>query len=143
MFCIRNAPDPSITAGDAHSAALRGHGTVIAWGNNVVGQTNVPPNLIHVIRIVAGSDHTLALTSDEGIVAWGYNGYHQIEVPPRLSNVVAIAAGDSYSMALRADGSLVLWGAPGPVTNLPPDLRECRPSGRPIAAPTRYWATAR
>ncbi len=50
----------AIAAGELHSVALRNDGTVIAWGDNSYGQTNVPPALSSVKMIAAGGDHTLA-----------------------------------------------------------------------------------
>src|SRR5262249_41224462 len=46
-----------------HSLALRSDGTVVAWGDNTFGQTNVPPGLRSLAAIAAGRTHSLALTS--------------------------------------------------------------------------------
>jgi len=84
--------------------------TVIAWGDNRAGQTNVPMGLVDVQAIGTGGAHTLALMADGGVTAWGANGYGQTDLPPGLSNAVAVAAGDSHSMALKSDGTIVCWG---------------------------------
>jgi alpha-tubulin suppressor-like RCC1 family protein len=42
--------------------ALKGDGTVVAWGRNDLGQTNVPAGLNTVVAIAAGHAHSLALT---------------------------------------------------------------------------------
>jgi alpha-tubulin suppressor-like RCC1 family protein len=101
----------AISAGEGHSLALRVDGTVVAWGNNLEGETNVPPGLSNVVAIATGPRYNLALRQDGTVVAWGSAG--KPEVPAGLSNVVAIAAGGGHSLALRADGTVVAWGADG------------------------------
>lgn len=56
-------------------------GTVVAWGDNIDGQTTVPSGLSNVVAIAAGGEHSLALTADGRVVAWGYNSYGQTTVP--------------------------------------------------------------
>ncbi len=60
----------AVAAGWNHSVALRSNGTLVAWGYNTWGQTNVP-GLSNVTAIAAGAYHTLALKSDGTVVAWG------------------------------------------------------------------------
>jgi alpha-tubulin suppressor-like RCC1 family protein len=103
--------------------------TVVAWGDNTYGQTNVPAGLTNVIAIAQGGMHGLALNGDSTVTAWGYNytwttphTYEgQATTPVGLSNVVAIAAGYDSSVALKNDGSIVFWGDTGE-TNLPSGL---------------------
>ena len=52
----------AIAAGGTFSLALKSNGTVVAWGVNTSGQTNVPPSLTNVIAIAGGEAHSLALT---------------------------------------------------------------------------------
>ena len=84
--------------------------TVVAWGDNFYGQTNMPAGLSNVVAVAGGNLHSLALRSDGKVVAWGYNQYGQTNVPPALDNVVAVAGGTSHSLALRNDGTVVAWG---------------------------------
>jgi len=49
----------AIAAGWAHSAALKNDGSVVCWGDNSSGQTNVPGLLNTVKMIAAGGNHTL------------------------------------------------------------------------------------
>ncbi len=86
-------------------------GTVVVWGNNWGGQTNVPPGLSGVVAIAAGDGHSLALKADGMVVAWGYNAYGQSTVPiAAQSGVVSIATGWSHNLALKNDGTVVAWG---------------------------------
>jgi hypothetical protein len=110
-----------IAAGQVHSLALRADGKVLAWGDNLYGQTSVPAGLSDVVAVAAGGRHSLALKSDGTVTAWGYNVYNQTNVPASATNVVAIAAGDLHSVALKADGTLVSWGnlaSPPPAFNV-------------------------
>lgn len=90
-----------------------GAGRVVAWGDNVHGQSNPPGSLKEVAAIAAGYYHTVALKTDGTVVAWGDNSSGQTAVPAGLSEVTAIAAGRSHTVALQSDGTVVAWGADG------------------------------
>jgi hypothetical protein len=99
--------------------------SLIAWGDNTFGQTNVPAGLNNVIGIACGEYHNLALTEDGEVAAWGGNFYGETNVPVDLTNVVAIAGGGTHSLALKGDGRVVAWGSnQGGQTNVPPELSE-------------------
>ncbi len=65
----------AVAAGDSHGLALRGNGTVAAWGNNRCGQTDVPDGLTNVVGIAAGNAHSLALKADGTVVGWGSRSF--------------------------------------------------------------------
>jgi hypothetical protein len=100
----------AIAVGFGHALALKSDGTVMAWGNNWHGGTDVPAGLSGVVALSA-SYHDLALKSDGTVVAWGANWEGQAEVPVGLAKVVAVAAGVDHSLALKSDGTVVAWGA--------------------------------
>jgi alpha-tubulin suppressor-like RCC1 family protein len=113
----------AVSEGSSWSMALKADGTVTAWGNNIYGQTNVPPGLTNVLAIAAGYFHGLALRSDHTVVAWGLNSFGQTTVPPGLTNVVAISGGEYHSLALLANGTVRAWGQNTyGQTNVPPGL---------------------
>ena len=89
-----------LQAGSYHSLALKYDGTVVAWGDDSAGQTNVPAGLSNVVAIAAGGFHSLALKTDGSVVAWGDDSASSPSCRSGLSNVVAIAAGYLHSMAL-------------------------------------------
>ena len=84
--------------------------SVLAWGQNVYGKTNVPAGLTQVVALAAGFDHSLALRLDGSVVGWGRNSEGQITVPASMTNVIGIAAGGYHSVALKADGTVGAWG---------------------------------
>src|SRR6266404_3397491 len=88
------------------SGFCQGATSVVAWGDNSVLQTQVPPGISSAVRVAAGSLHSLALNRDGTVVGWGYDFFGQATPPPGLTNVIAVAAGASHSLALKTDGSL-------------------------------------
>ncbi len=123
----------SAIAGSYHNLALRGDGTVVAWGENGAGQLGdggrkhrrtpvAVRELTDITAVPAGEGHSLALTSSGGVFAWGSNEWGQLgdgsrenrhtpaPVPGLASGFAAIAAGEKYSLALHADGAVVAWG---------------------------------
>ena len=53
------------------SCQIRGQG--FAWGDDPIGQTNIPGDLARAVEISAGCDHNLALLADGTLLAWGGN----------------------------------------------------------------------
>ncbi len=100
----------AISAGAYHTVALKGDGTVVAWGDNSLGQSGVPSELKNVIAVSAGAYHTVALKDDGTIVAWGDNSMGQLNIPAGLRNLKAVAAGFDHTVALKNDGTVVAWG---------------------------------
>ncbi len=100
----------SAAGGWAHVTALKGDGTVVAWGDNSARQLNVPAGLNSVVAIAVGGEHNVALRADGTVVLWGDNTFGQLNVPAGLSNVVAIAASEMHTVALKSDGTVAAWG---------------------------------
>src|SRR5262252_10154259 len=78
--------------------------TVIAWGSDEIGQTDVPVGITNASAISAGYYHNLVLTSDGRVIAWGLNYDGQTNVPTGLEHVRMVSAGDFQSLALTTDG---------------------------------------
>jgi hypothetical protein len=107
----------------SHSVALRSDGSVVAWGSNSHGQTNVPPPApgLTYVEVSAGSNHMAARLSDGSVVAWGDNSYGQCDVPlpPAGLIYIGIDAGGGVTTGQLSDGSLTSWGNPIGANDLP------------------------
>ena len=112
------------SVGWSHALALRGDGTVVAWGDNRFGQTNVPTDLTNIVSVAAGAYHNLALNSDGNVVAWGNNSFGQTNIPAGLTDIVAVDAGTNDCLAVDRKGHVFAWGADsqGRAISIPPDL---------------------
>jgi len=138
------APVPGLTnvvaidAGGFHSLALKGDGTVWAWGHNAEGalgtatnnDTELPnptptqvPGLTGISAIAAGDYHSMALKSDGTLWTFGWNLYGQLGDPLTsgdpganptpvqvLTGIDMIAAGGSHSLAVTTTDELKTFG---------------------------------
>lgn len=81
----------AVSAGDAHTLAIKTDGSLWAWGDNFAGQLgdgSTAPQILP-IRIVTGNPGNFD------------------------NNWIAVAAGSLYSLGLQADGTLWIWGDNG------------------------------
>jgi hypothetical protein len=85
-------------------------GEIVAWGDNLHGECNVPEPNTGFTAVSADGLHSLGLKADGSIVAWGKNDYGQSNVPEPNTGFRSIAAGVYHSLGLKADGSIVAWG---------------------------------
>src|ERR1700722_5250873 len=84
--------------------------SVVAWGYDNSGETNVPADLSNVVAIAGGQFFSLAVQGDGTVIAWGDNSFGQTDVPVGLSNVVAVAGGNYFALALQSNGMVWGWG---------------------------------
>ncbi len=81
-----------VSAAEKHVIALRGDGSVVAWGNNTAGQLG---------------DGTLTLRTAPVVVS-GEGGNSA-----QLTGVRSVDAGEAYGVAIMANGTVLDWGADG------------------------------
>jgi hypothetical protein len=111
----------AVSAGCAHSLALKAEGTVVAWGSSLQGVVYVPAGLSNVVAIRASCTYSLALKADGGVVGWGGPLSPARSEPANLTNVIAIAAAGYFGLAIKADGRVTAWDENGYEQTLPPD----------------------
>lgn len=100
----------AVAEGSGFGLALNADGTVVSFGGDTYGQTNVPAGLSNVVAIAAGYFTSYALKRDGTVIAWGYNTNGEANVPVSATNIVAIAAGAHHALALTSEGTVVAWG---------------------------------
>jgi len=98
----------TICAGYNHTVSLKADGTLVAVGENSLGQCNVS-NCKNIVAVSAGGGHTVGLKSDGTAVAGGWNDDGQCGVS-QWKNIVAVSAGDVHTVGLKADGTVVAVG---------------------------------
>lgn len=118
----------AISAGGTHSLALRGDGTVWAWGGNDNGAVGdgttddrfVPvqvSGLEDIVAIAAGTNFSFAVASDGTIYGWGGlpgDGASTSTLTPvvvsGLSDGQTISAGKYHVLTVSGDKTLYSWG---------------------------------
>jgi alpha-tubulin suppressor-like RCC1 family protein len=129
---LASAVTPMVSAGYAHTVALKADGTVETWGDNTYGQLGagasttgrlIPVKLFTgAVAVAAGNSHSTAIKADHTVWTWGDNSYGQLgdgtttsRSSPKqvkgLTDVIAVAAGVEHTVALKSDGTVWVWGS--------------------------------
>lgn len=101
-----------VAAGNNHSCAVRGDGTVSCWGDDLNGQIGAPwnghsvpptiPGITRAVQIVVGEQFTCVRLAQGTITCWGANDKRQRgDAPPH-------GVGDSQSTTAGVIGALEL-----------------------------------
>ena len=101
--------EATISTASYHTVSLRSDGTVVATGNNSIGQCDVG-DWKDIVAVSVGLSHTVGLRSDGTVIAIGNNEDGQCNVS-NWKDIIAISAGESFTMGLRADGTVVATGS--------------------------------
>ncbi|MYD90850.1 MAG: hypothetical protein F4Y08_11020 [Caldilineaceae bacterium SB0662_bin_9] len=101
-------PDTFVTvsAGIAHTCAVRADGSVICWGHDHFGQASPPAGTFKTVS--SGAKHSCGVRTDRSISCWGANTFGQATPPKGM--FVAVAAGTAHTCALETNGVIVCWG---------------------------------
>ena len=91
------------------SLTMKRRGSVVAWGGNTYGATDVPAGLTTAIAIAGGAFRSVALLSDGTVTEWGDSGTPF--APLGLTDVESISAGFLHVLAVKKDGTVAAWGS--------------------------------
>ncbi len=83
---------------------------VVAWGDNMYTQCEVPSGLRNVVALAGGSRHSMVLHSNGTVSAWGENSVGQTNIPNGLTNVLGIDAGTFHNIVVHSNGTVTAWG---------------------------------
>jgi alpha-tubulin suppressor-like RCC1 family protein len=100
----------SVSAGNAHSCALKDDGTPVCWGRNSESQTTIPAGTGALSRIGAGGYHTCGVKTDGTVACWGDDVVGQTDVPPGTGAVTQLSVGFTHTCVIRTDGTPACWG---------------------------------
>lgn len=118
----------SVAAGYDHIMALNDEGKVICWGNNRLGQTQVPAEAArakNIVQIEAGYQMSYALTESGSVITWGNENLNDVNVTRKKGNgkIAKIAVANTTLIALKKDGTVVHMGnQKSDVSRVPEDL---------------------
>ena len=100
-----------VSLGGVHGCALMDDASVICWGGNSNGESDVPVDLPSAVAVSAGDANSCAVLTDGEVRCWGSNVYGQSRVPSNLGSAVAVSAGGRHTCALLDDATVRCWGA--------------------------------
>jgi alpha-tubulin suppressor-like RCC1 family protein len=103
---------------DIFALAVTASGSIVGWGDDSYGETDVPAGLLNPTQIAVGFDYSFALVNGT-VYAWGDDSAGQCDVP-HMTNAVQVLSGQ-YPMALKSDGTVVEWAGgivPANVSNV-------------------------
>ena len=105
-----DAPEGSytaISAGDAHTCAIRTSGEIECWGWNTDGRADAPEG--SYIAVSAGYSHTCAIRESGEITCWGeYWPAGQTDAPE--GSYIAVSTTLGRNCAIRESGEITCWG---------------------------------
>jgi alpha-tubulin suppressor-like RCC1 family protein len=126
-----------VSAGDAHTAAIKTDGTLWTWGFGSEGKLGTNDTTIRSTpvttfaggtdwkQVSAGDGHTAAIKTDGTLWTWGNGGNGRLGnavITNRFTPVTTFAggtdwkqvsAGFSHTVAIKTDGTLWTWGSGG------------------------------
>ena len=100
--------NPTVATGWAHTVGVKSDGSVIAVGDNDLGQCDVS-DWMDITQVAAGYYHTVGLKSDGTVIAVGWNDDGQCDVGDWM-DITQVAAGYYHTVGLKSDGTVAASG---------------------------------
>ena len=111
-YCItanfRPEYNPIVATGWAHTVGVKSDGSVVAVGDNDLGQCDVS-DWMDINQVAAGYYHTVGLRSDGTVIAVGWNDDGQCDVSDWM-DINQVAAGYYHTVGLKSDGTVIALG---------------------------------
>lgn len=105
---LDSLPEGRIACGKGFTLAIGADGTVLAAGDNGLGQTDIAGTK-NAVMAAAGTKHSAILLKDGTVVASGDNGQGQCDVGA-WTDIVKIACSGYDTLGIKQDGSVVIAG---------------------------------
>jgi alpha-tubulin suppressor-like RCC1 family protein len=104
----------AVSAGARHVLALNSEGTIVRWGNDFSGRTNIPPDTRGIVDIAAGrlsedGSASMGLRQDGVVIEWDFSPAAQSLY--YMLGAKVISAGYGFRAALTENGRVIVWGA--------------------------------
>jgi hypothetical protein len=95
-----------VSAGRAHTCAVKANGDIDCWGFN--GQGRAADQTGPYVQVSAGRAHTCAVKANGDVDCWGSNGLGQ--AADQAGPYGQVSAGFAHTCAVKASGALACWG---------------------------------
>lgn len=103
----------SVAVSPVHIVYVKENGSVVASGNNDVGQCNVD-SWEDVVSVAASTWSTVGVKSDGTIITTKYDlGWGYLEEAEKWDNIISVELDDYFIAGLKADGTVVSAPEPG------------------------------
>ena len=103
-----------ITKGTGHVCAIQMDDTLICWGDNIEGTTDVPADLGKVRDVAVATWNTCAVKLDGEPVCWGTKRYNtspeRFHPQPKGLKLKSIRAKLATYCGLQMDNTMACWG---------------------------------
>ena len=119
-----DTPLLSVAAGSRHTLGITRSGNVTGWGDNSVGQLNIPGSLGPVVEVLAGYSYSVALRADGTVVEWGAHTAPTGQLknkPADMPQITALGGGPTHVLAITTTGTVIGWGNNDAGQATPPD----------------------
>jgi alpha-tubulin suppressor-like RCC1 family protein len=98
----------AMSSGSANTCGIKADDTLLCWGDNGYGQTDVPSGTFKAVEVGTASTHICAIRSDDTLVCWGDPENGATNAPS--GTFKGVTNGHAHSCAIRSDDTLTCWG---------------------------------
>ena len=116
-----------LSVGSDHAVAADSNGKIYTWGNNRLGQTNLPRKVDghNIKQLIAGNKYSALLDEDGTLLLWGNSNGTDLKIKKAFQGQIdQVALADNCYISLLKDGSVAYTGfnASALLANIPAGL---------------------